>query len=716
MPVLLADILAQEEVLENYICLKGDKIMADYFNPDEEFFIIDSEKLGEVKTKLYGFFVCDKGIIENINLSEKNKNEMYGCGVYVYIENDGDHIVIKQDNNASYGVFVFEKDGYFAISNSWQYLVDYIKYRYAISLNRDYANHMFVIELASHALSETMVNEIRILPGNVVVNINIMNKSMSMEQIEYEENKYLPDSEVGLTILDRWFCRWTKVIRCIKEKTNNIIVDLSGGMDSRITFLLALCSGINLNEIRVNSKKSELHTYREDHAIASKITDYYGLRLNDDPFTGDLLRLSLKDIINMCFYNQMTFHKQLIFSFDKFREKRYRIWGAGGETVRSYWTMSPKELKAIFGNSEGKYSKELREEIMASLFTICDSAFRRIADESEIEDMNSEEITQKFYKKGRCRAHFGTITVGEFFINQFDLSPLLDPDLRKLKLCTEECDDKNLLMALIYVRYCPKLLDFPFEGGRSIKENTIELARRINEKRSFRLPELTDEEEFEIVIYDSSLPKNKNERMEIDTPDKYLKNIFRSDRCKRIFCDYFSEELLQIAERHLRYASRHPLYECFPIIAVVKCLMDVQISEGMGRKQAYDYTEYLLPKELPVYSNNKNSWLCELKEKLSGYDRIVIYGAGLYGRLVLDKIYEWHIYKKVKFAISGMPETKEHLGHDIYNISEIRTAKDNYIVVVAVGEHLEKELVDKLNQYHIHSYIKFRDVIRNATD
>lgn len=687
--------------------------MENYFNPDEEYFIIDSEKLGEIKTKLYGFFICDKGIIENVNLSELNKEEMFGCGAYVYVENDGNNILIRQDINACYSLFLFEKDGYFAISNSWQYLVDYIKYRHRISLNRDYANHMFVMELESHALSATMINEIKILPRDVVVKIDIYNKSMSLERIDYEENKYSLDSEDGLAILDRWFYRWTKVIRCIKEKTNNMIVELSGGYDSRITFLLALHSGINLNEIRVFSKKSEIHTFKEDYAIASQIADFYGFNLNNEPFTGRSVGLPLEDIINMCFYNKMTFHKQMYFKFAKFQEKRYKISGMAGEAIRDYWAIPPKELIGRYERRANKYSKELKEEISASLSAISEKDFKEVAERYDINDMDSEEITFKVYKSSECRVHDGTAIVEEFFINQFDLAPLLDPDLRKLKLCTEACGDRNLLMALIFVRYCPELLNFPFEGGGRIDESTIEYARIINEEREFRASEIQTEE-FELVTHGASLLENENERVRVGVPDEYFKNVYESERCKQTFCSCFKEELYKIAGRNLRDASYHPLSECFTVIAVAKCLMDVQVSEMMGRKQAYDDMKYFLGDNQTSDSGSENSCLREFKKQLECYDRIVIYGAGLYGGLLLEKIYDWHIYKEVEFVTSEALGVKQHLGHKLYNVSKLHTKQDKYIVVIAVGGRLEGEMINTLKHFNISSYIRLSDEMRNA--
>ena len=41
-----------------------------YFNVEQEFFIIDSDNLQDVKTKLYGYSVQDTGIYEDENLTE----------------------------------------------------------------------------------------------------------------------------------------------------------------------------------------------------------------------------------------------------------------------------------------------------------------------------------------------------------------------------------------------------------------------------------------------------------------------------------------------------------------------------------------------------------------------------------------------------------------------------------------------------------------------
>ena len=115
---------------------------------------------------------------------------------------------------------------------------------------------------------------------------------------------------------------------------------------------------------------------------------------------------------------------------------------------------------------------------------------KAVCDKYRIKDNDSEYVTQYLYQETRCRHHFGKNTLSAFFNGTIQLSPLLDPKLRTLKLNSPECPDYNLLIALIFVRYAPDLLKFPFQGKRSIAPETIEYAKKINAR--FPRPLVTD--------------------------------------------------------------------------------------------------------------------------------------------------------------------------------------------------------------------------------
>lgn len=116
-------------------------------------------------------------------------------------------------------------------------------------------------------------------------------------------------------------------------------------------------------------------------------------------------------------------------------------------------------------------------------------------------------------------------------------------------------------------------------------------------------------------------------------------------------------------------------------------------------------------------ANNLINHIWELEEKIDTCKKIVIYGAGVYGKLTLRKLYELNIYKKVVFAVSGVPEETEIMGVDVYSIDSFLHASKDILILVAVSEKLTEELVSYLKKIGVENYIEFsnelRDYLRN---
>ena len=89
------------------------EIMEDF---EKNFFIIESSNLDSVKTKLYGYAISNYNIISD---SFNKKFNVDGTGAYIYVDVNSDEIQIFQDINGSFGIYVFESENYFAISNSF---------------------------------------------------------------------------------------------------------------------------------------------------------------------------------------------------------------------------------------------------------------------------------------------------------------------------------------------------------------------------------------------------------------------------------------------------------------------------------------------------------------------------------------------------------------------------------------------------------------------
>lgn len=459
-----------------------EKNSVNYFDVEKEFFLIDSNNLAEVKTRLYGYSIQATGIYEEDNLTEDAVANLDGRGCYVYVEAKDGKITIKQDLNGCWGIYLFRHGDYFALSNSFFRLLDHIKYCYLLTVNRDYCHQLILNDLCSRSYSETAVNEIQVVERNAILYIDIETKNLETELIDYRENTVPLDSEEGIATLDSWVEFWSSVLRGVAQNTKFLVADLTGGFDSRVAFVAALHSGIDLNKMRIFSIKSTRHTYKDDYEIATQITEHYGSKVNQPLPKSNSLCLSFSDVWNNHFYGIQPFHNSsVLFAGQKAMDKRYKLTGYGGETIRTYWQMSPKKYLDRQKRITRNYQSFLSSELFHSLETITNSAFRAIREKYKIEDENCEDIPHYLYQETRCRHHFGKFSLCSYFGNTISLSPALDPLLRTLKLNTPECLDSNLLITFIFARYAPDLLMFPFDSKHSIKPETIACAKKINE-------------------------------------------------------------------------------------------------------------------------------------------------------------------------------------------------------------------------------------------
>ena len=565
-----------------------EKNSINYFDVEKEFFLIDSNNLSKVRPHLYGYSIQASGIYENDDLTSEAIAGLDGRGCYVYVDVKDGKITIKQDLNGCWGIYLFRHGDYFALSNSFFRLLEYVKDYYPLTVNRDYCHHLLINDLVSHAYFETPVNEIQLVDRSAILQINIAKKSLEIELIDYKENNIFPDSEEGIAALDRWVELWGDIYRGVAEHTNLIVNELSGGFDSRITFLNALHSGIDLDKIWISTSTAKNYVvYIEDYEIASKIVEHYGLTLNKS-FNTTNLNYSLTDVFKIKRYSLQPFYKDpWLIGSSKGIARRYKFTGQGGETIRGYWRGDPKKFIRSQNNRAIPFSSALSAELSRSMKNILESAFRIIRKKYKIEDENSVKIPQYLYEETRCRVNYGKPILSEYFRNIITLSPSLDPIIRTLQLDTPECPDPLLLMALIFTRYEPDLLNFPFEGKRSIAPETIEYAKKINE-RFPRTAEKGKKHEngggyFHLSPRDAeaekilSLGKN-NKGIPGKILENYLNAMFESSRTYGLFTSYFDAELYHYAANFYASKSFGRFRRTYSVWGIAEVLEDVEIS------------------------------------------------------------------------------------------------------------------------------------------
>ena len=561
--------------------MKEYKMNKNTFDIKDHFFIMSSDDLDKVCTKLYGYCVSEEGIICDANCLDGP--DIPNNGTYIYVKRESDVIHIYQDYVGSYGLFLFESEGYWAISNSFILLVDYIKKKHVITFNKGFADQLLVIPWASISYSETLVNEIKVIDRSAVCTVDIIEKKISITLRDFHENTIELDSKEGMLILDAWYEKWCNFISALSNATRNIQMDLSGGFDSRMLLNLFLGSKINLNNICINSIDDDLYTHKEDYDIASEMAYYYGFSVNErNNLDHESMPLSCMDIMNISLYSKLGFERQMY--YQNIKRNKYRIWfrGAGGETLRdSQW--SDSETGCI--ELHKKMCKELAyigTNLTDSIVEVLKKSYFDIRDKYLMfgRDVSPDDIGIMHYRETRNRFHFGFAAKEDYFSGNITISPLLDPDIQKLKLYTSECNDKNLLLTIMLVRYQKSLLDFKFEGSRSIDSKTVEKAIDICQ----RYPII---KKNEIKKFDNKLPlpvnsdqHTENEIVEVRCIREKIKNIYYSPDIMHPFVMLYSKSVYNHLSKRFSSTAFHPDSNANIVIPISKIYKDCLASES----------------------------------------------------------------------------------------------------------------------------------------
>lgn len=457
---------------ENNIDIQNSKLISD------NFFIIDSNNLNNIVSHMYGFSVSINGILTDNYYKQLGKyNEPEPQGVYVMIRKIGKEIIINQDFYGSYGLYIFEnkENNYFALSNSFLLLEDYLVGKQNISLNKDFSNHLIVTGLCSFSLEETLINEIKQIPSDAFITINIKKKNFKINKIDYKENSIPLESEEGLKTIDSWIDKWGYIFRSLNKQTDNVSSDLSGGFDTRILLSILLNSGVDVKEIHIKSNTDTKHDHDIDFKIASDLSLKYGFKINNFILDNNITKWSLKDILYNTFYSKLGFHKEFYMKKGFFNKPRFSFSGSGGEFIRGGPNIPINEyINLISSNQISGYEDELYNSSKKILYN---SVFLL---KNQTKYYDDYEISYDLYSKALGRYHFGKSAVENFITNLYILQPLMDPEIKKIKFNVSKNNPHDLI-SYIYVRLEHDLIKFPFQGNRNLNQESIKKAENLNQ-------------------------------------------------------------------------------------------------------------------------------------------------------------------------------------------------------------------------------------------
>ncbi len=562
-----------------------------------EFFILSSDNLENVKTKFYGYAITNEGFI----WKNPEPQQLDGTGCYIYIHKVNDEISIYQDFNGSYGLFLYKKDDYFAISNSFMKLIEYLKDKREITLNEDYAYSYITANYCSTIYEQTLINEISILPYDYIVQINVTEKTLNFNRIDYKEKTVPIESKECLEILDKWYNKWTTIFNYLYSQTKNIQFDLSGGFDTRVNLCLLLSSNKNVESIYVNAFSDETPTFADDYKISSRMAEDFGFKLNSNiPLEKKYYFQDLKTSINLSYYVRGGFAKQMYWKNMIYIEPRFKISGFGGGIIRDFY-QNPSIDSNIVNHSyrSQKYSNEAGRSTNRILHQTFDELSKLKNNE-----LDKSELFLIHFRNTRNRYSFGTQMSEAYLTNTINICPLLDPLLNKLKINNNSKDFDYLIYCLIYLRYYPKLLEYPFEGNRKITKETVEYARNINSLQPYKQSKVEHIKE-NLNLNIKSLKEN-SEKIKHNDQYNYLLNVFNTTKFKKMFSTYFPQEIydtIKSSEEKLHPDS--PRSDLNASMITMKIVFDIIFNQLKFNENPYDFFNEIIenPVRFEDYSN-----------------------------------------------------------------------------------------------------------------
>lgn len=489
---------------------------------DDNFFIIDSDNCKNIKSKLYGFVLLDNKLIgfkDNYNKHIEKKE----YGTYINIINKDKRIIIEQDATGSYGLFIYNKDNYFAISNSFYYLVLYFKKNRKLTIDMDFYNYYMYETMSSRSIEKTPIEEITQIDKDMMIIINKADNSVEFVRDKPQQHIYPIDSKECFETLDKWFSKYCSFILSLYKNKNHIEMTLSGGKDSRLT--LTLFNHLNLlSEINVRSSTAQTDRAKVDFTIAKHLAKRYHFKLNKEN-TIPKNKFSPEADLLFSLFSELGTQKELYFLNEYYLQPFFSFGGLGGEFIQNTWKSSEEEylkhyvhnLNNVNGISQSYLIKTIKDSF------------------AYLRKISNENIGAELHNYTWIKTHYGKSIAHFLLKNDYHISPLLDPLLQLIQNNTDKYDDL-FLHTIIYQRYMPDALNIPFDSNWT-KESVKNQADEIQKKYPKHI-EITDN--FTVDLGKRVIPVHEDSK---EKAQELLSSFFDSKEVYNFSNYYFNDKL-----------------------------------------------------------------------------------------------------------------------------------------------------------------------------
>lgn len=302
----------------------------------------------------------------------------------------------------------------------------------------------------------------------------------------------------------------------------------------------------------------------------------------------------MEDIINLPSYIKFGFHNSISFNTTKPSEPIFHFKGDGGECLRKYWKykdkrhfikgLHEKAIRTLTKNTSSNllinfYDKFITMAIVTmympkftiSVSKILNSTFKKIKNKYVKNIEKESNLFQFLYQETRFRIHFGKTLIQSFLLNKISQTPLCDAYLHKLKITDEKEQNGQLLMAIIFDRYAPDLLNFEFDKDKKIEKETINYAKQINEKYPLKM----HFEPVNRVTQEKYSDVNSEENLVSNDIKSLFDKAKQSQKIKKYFLSQYNSLLYKrILSKDVKNADSN-LRLIYIVFAICKVLDDI---------------------------------------------------------------------------------------------------------------------------------------------
>ena len=186
---------------------------------------------------------------------------------------------------------------------------------------------------------------------------------------------------------------------------------------------------------------------------------------------------------------------------------------------------------------------------------------------------NTFEIASELYSKSIGRNHFGKSASQSFIANIYNIQPLMDPELKKIKFEISQRTSHDLI-SYLYIRLSRELIKFPFQGNRILNIKSIIKALKLNRdfkpyivKTDYNKNFFIDNKRKSPVIGSS----NKDEVLE------YLTKLFKSTKYVNTIKKLYDDNVYNWANKFMNETDFFPLSQRYSLLAIGKALNSLSI-------------------------------------------------------------------------------------------------------------------------------------------